>query len=546
MTTEAEFYARFDDYFQKIISEVPVFATQLGDHRYDHLLGNYDDATLQRQLGEMKNELADLQSMDTSGFGVEASIDHTLAVQALKHFIRSAEYQREEYRDPDSYLGLVLGGVFLLIMKDFAPLEERLKSALGRMQEVPRVLSEGKENIVPAETPELWAELALANTRMGIGIFAGLLPSLAAQAPEIEQQLNSAAQRAAAAVQDYAAWLENEVIPNAAGDFPVGREYFETLLRENHMVDWDADWLLEKGHQLYDSTLAEMETLAKQIDPSRSAKDLVEAIKDDHPTAEGLLDAYREAMESARQFVIQHELVTIPENESLRIIETPAFWRNQIPYAAYMQPGILEEQQEGIFVVTPVDSEAPPDQQEEKLRGHPTEDLPITSLHEAYPGHHLQLTVANLNKSLPRLMGGLLSSLFIEGWAFYCEEMMEQQGFIDKPIQRLARLQAQLWRAARIIVDVSLHTGKMSHEEAIQFMIDKANLEPSDAKVEVDRYTKSPTQPMSYLMGKYEIMKIVQEYQDRYPDHSLKQMHDAILQGGSLPPRLLRRRLFEN
>jgi uncharacterized protein (DUF885 family) len=526
MTTEQEFYDRFQTYMDKIIAENPVLATQLGDHRYDDQLGHFDPQTLDRQLAEMKAELEVIQAMDSSGFAVDAGIDYILAAHALKYFIRDSEVKRDEYRDPDTYLSIAFAGVFLLIMKDFA------------------VLAEGKKNIIPAETPKLWAELALENTQMGSGIFAGLLPSLAPQAPEIEEQLNQACQAAVAAIQDYATWLESDVIPNAQGDFPVGKDYFETLLSENHMVDWDSDWLLERGYQLYDETLAEMEDLARQIDPQRSAKELVESIKDDHPSAEGLLDAYRAAMESARQFVIQNDLVTIPENETLKIIETPAFWRNQIPYAAYMQPGLLEEVQEGIFVVTPVNPDDPPEQQEEKLRGHGNDDLPITALHEAYPGHHLQLTVANLNKSLPRLMGGFLSTLLIEGWAFYCEEMMEQQGYINKPIQRLARLQAQLWRASRIIVDVSLHTGRMSHDEAVEFMVEKANLEPSDAKVEVDRYTKTPTQPMSYLMGKYEILQVVDEYRTAYPDHSLKQMHDAILEGGSLPPRLLRRRLF--
>jgi uncharacterized protein (DUF885 family) len=123
--------------------------------------------------------------------------------------------------------------------------------------------------------------------------------------------------------------------------------------------------------------------------------------------------------------------------------------------------------------------------------------------------------------------------------------MMEEQGFISKPIQRLGRLQAQLWRAARIIVDVSLHTEKMTFDEAVKFMVEKANLEPSDAEVEVNRYTQSPTQPMSYLMGKYEIMQIVDEYKKKFPDHSLKQMHDDILNCGSLPPRLMRQRLFD-
>jgi uncharacterized protein (DUF885 family) len=275
-------------------------------------------------------------------------------------------------------------------------------------------------------------------------------------------------------------------------------------------------------------------------------KELVEEMKKGHPPADRLLDTYRAAMMSARRFVIEQDLVTIPPDEELTIVETPAYMRNQIPYAAYMPPGLLEAEQEGIFVVTPVDPDAPPEEQEEKLRGHSYDKLPITALHEAYPGHHLQLVVANLNKSLPQLFGGYLSSLFVEGWAFYCEEMMEQQGFLQKPVQRLSRLQDQLWRAARIIVDVSLHTGQMGYEEAVQFMIEKANLEPSDARVEVNRYTQSPTQPMSYLMGKHEIMQIVEEYQARYPEHSLKQMHDALLQSGSLPPRLMRRSLFEN
>ena len=546
MPNEQLFYDRFQAFVDRLVEEFPTFATQLGDHRFDHLLGHFDAATLERQLADLKSQLAEFRGMDGSDYSLDASIDHTIAVQALKYFIRDSEQVRSEYRDPGLYLNVALSGVFLLMIKDFAPLPERLQSVLGRMRQVSRVLEEGKANIVPAETPRLWAEMALESAQMGLGLFAGLIPSLAPQAPDIADDLAEAAQVAAGAMQGYAAWIESDVIPHAQGEFPAGRELFETMLRENHMVDWDADWLLNKGHALYDSTLAEMETLAREIDPDKSAKELVEQIKEHHPTAEELLDVYRDAMRRAREFVIDHDLVTIPEDEELKIVETPPFLRNQIPYAAYMAPGLLEELQQGIFVVTPVNPDDPPEKQEEKLRGHGYDDLPITALHEAYPGHHLQLVVANLNKSLPRLFGGFLSSLFVEGWAFYCEEMMEQQGFINKPIQRLGRLQAQLWRAARIIVDVSLHTGKMDYAAAIQFMIEKANLEPADAKAEVNRYTQTPTQPMSYLMGKYEILQIVEEYRARYPEHSLKQMHDALLSCGSLPPRLMRRRLFSD
>jgi uncharacterized protein (DUF885 family) len=544
MSNEQHFYDRFQAFIDTVLEENPVLATQLGDHRYDHLLGNFDQATLQRQLAEIKSDLAEFQALDSSDFGLDGSIDYILAVQSFKHFIRDSEQVRAEYRDPGLYLNVALGGIFLLIVKDFAPLPERLQPVLGRMREIPRVLQEGKDNVVPAETPRLWAQMAAESALMSAGLFMGLIPSLAPQAPDIADELKDAAQAAASAVQDYAAWIESDVVPNATGEFPAGREFFETLLREDHMVDWDSDWLLAKGHELYDSTLAEMEALVREIDPAKSVNEVLESMKDDRPTAETLLDTYRDAMERARQFVIERDLVTIPAQEELKIIETPLFLRNQLPFAAYMQPGLLEEEQQGIFLVTPVDPNSSPEEQAEKLRGQSNDKLPITALHEAYPGHHLQLVVANLNKSLPRLMGGFLSSLFPEGWAFYCEELMEQQGFINKPTQRLARLQAQLWRAARIIVDVSLHTGNMGFDEAVQFMIEKANLEPADAKVEVQRYTQSPTQPMSYLMGKYEIMQIVQEYKERHPERGLKQMHDEILACGSLPPRLMRRRLF--
>lgn len=194
--------------------------------------------------------------------------------------------------------------------------------------------------------------------------------------------------------------------------------------------------------------------------------------------------------------------------------------------------------------MTPVDPNSPEEEQEEKLKGHNYAKLPVTALHEAYPGHHLQLVYANTVGSLPRKLSIFLSTLFAEGWAFYCEELMEQLGYIDRPLQRLGRLHDQLWRAARIVLDVSLHTGKMTVDEAINFLVDRASLERTNALAEVRRYTSTPTQPMSYLMGKLEILKIIDEYRRKHPDASLKEIHDAVLSCGSLPPRLMRERLF--
>lgn len=545
MDTEKSFYDQADAWLERLLELNPVAATQLGDHRWDDRLGDTSLQALDSQNQEIRDALAGFEAMETAGFRLPARIDHTLLVQILKSFVRGYEKMQSHLRNPSEYLDETLGGVFVLIIKEFAPLPERLASALGRVREIPRVLADAQKNLVPDRVPRLWAETTIEQANQAVGMFAGLLPALAAEAaPELQQELATAGQQAAQAIQAYVRFLETDVLPRAEGEFAVGKEYFDELLREQHMVDYDADTLLETGWEQFRLTQAEMKAVAREIDPDKTVREILEEAKADHPTADGVLDAYREAMEAAKQFVVDRDIVTIPEGESLRIIETPEYLRPIIPYAAYMQPGILEKEQKGIFVVTPVDTSAAPEAQEQKLKGHNWAKLPVVALHEAYPGHHLQLVYANLQETIPRRMGSFLATLFIEGWAFYCEEMMEQLGYIDTPVQRLGRLADQLWRAARIILDASLHTKGMSADEAVDFLVEEAQLEPDNAFAEVRRYTQTPTQPQSYLMGKLQIVELVHDYRRAYPELSLRQVHDAILGCGSLPPRLMRQQLL--
>ena len=545
MSGESKFYRRAEEWLERFLELNPVAATHLGDHRWDDRLGDRSLEALEAEHEEIKAALAELRGMDPSDFSLDGRIDYTLVTHIFDSFVRSYEKVQGHRRNPGSYLEEVLGGVFSLIIRDFAPLPDRLRSALGRVRETPRVLKEAQANLVPERIPRVWAEVALEQAQQAPGLFVGLLPAMAAEAaPELQQDLTEAGQKAAQAIQAFADFLQNDVLPQAAGDFAVGRELFDEMLREEHMVDYDAERLLETGWEQFHQTKARMEAVAREIDPNRSVEDLLEEAKADHPTAEGLLEAYEQAMAEARQYVIDHEIATIPEGETLRIIETPTYLRPLIPYAAYMPPGIFEEKQEGIFLVTPVDPNDPPEVQEQKLKGHAWSKLPVTALHEAYPGHHLQLIWANRQETIPRRMGSFISTLFIEGWAFYCEEMMEQLGYIAQPIQRLGRLSDQLWRAARIILDVSLHTRGMSVDEAVDFLVKECKLEPTNALAEVRRYTQSPTQPQSYLMGKLAILELVSEFKQANPGASLREIHDAILGCGSLPPRLMRTRLL--
>jgi uncharacterized protein (DUF885 family) len=546
MTNESNFYRQAEAYLERLLELNPVAATQLGDHRWDDQLADYTAEAQERQHQELLAAVDALRGMDAEGFALEAQIDHTLIVRLLQSFVREHEQVASYRRNPGTYMEEVLGGVFLLILRDFAPLPERLRSALGRARAVPRVLEEGRENIDPETTPSVWIEVALDQARQASALFVGLLPAMAAQAaPALQNDLAEAGQAVAEAIQAFTDDLEERVLPQAGGDFAVGETVFNEKLHEEHLVDYDAEELLKVGWEQFRQTEAQMEALAREIDPAQSVEELLEAAKDDHPTADGLLDAYEGAMDAARQYVIEHDIVTIPEDETLRIVETPAYLRPIIPYAAYMPPGILEEEQEGIFLVTPVDPDAPEEQQEQKLRSHHWAKLPVTALHEAYPGHHLQLVWANQREQIARRVGSYLSTLFSEGWAFYCEELMETLGYIAQPIQRLGRLSDQLWRAGRIILDVSLHTRGMSIEEAEAFLVEKCRLEPDDARAEVRRYTSTPTQPQSYLMGKLAILDLVDDYRAAHAEASLREVHDAIMVCGSLPPRLMRRQLFE-
>lgn len=547
MSSEIQFYRRFEKWLETFLEEYPVIATFLGDHRFDHRLGTYSPEAVEARVRGLKEALEEFTRMDSTTFSLDGRIDHTLAVQMIKLILREYEHEKlqSHLRNPGFYLEEAMDGLFGLLVKDFAPLPERLRSALGRLKEMPRLLKEGMSNIVPERVPPVWAEVALEQARMAPLFFSSLfLPTVQEAAPELLPEVERAAEEVSKGLDEYASFIQDNVQPQARGDFAAGVELFNVLLREKHLVDYDAETLLRIGWEQFERTRYQMEELARQIDPRKTARELLEEAKEDHPTAEELLKAYEEAMKAARDFVIEKEIATIPEGESLRIVETPHYLRPLIPYAAYMSPGIFEEKQEGLFFVTPVDPNASPEEKEQKLRGHTYVKLPITALHEAYPGHHLQLVWANRHESLPRRLGSFIATLFIEGWAFYCEEMMEEMGFIDKPIQKLGRLADQLWRAARIILDVSLHSGKMTVEEAVNFLVERCQLEPANALAEVRRYTQTPTQPQSYLMGKLLILELISDYRQVKPGASLKELHDSILRCGSLPPALMRQRLL--
>ena len=542
--SEKEFYQFGDEIIDSFMERWPVLATQLGVHEQDDLLADYREQSIWDFYERLESKLEDLKKFDKSSFSKEAEIDYILLRQLLKSLIRDHKSNLPYQKNPNNYLDEAFSGIMSLIMKDFAPLDVRLKAALERMKQVPGLFDQAKKNLVPGRVPPVWIDLSLQQLQMALGLFTELLPGIAgAEFPGLKEELDIYGEKAARAAVDFQSYLQDELGHKAKGEFAVGEKYFNQLLKENHLVDYEASELLEIGQEIFAETEMALDKLAEQIAPGKSVDQILDDAKSDHPSADELLNRYRESMEASRNFVEENDIATIPESESLRIIETPGYLRPLIPYAAYIQPEVFADRLEGLFLVTPVDMNATEEKQESKLKGHYNAKLPITTLHEGYPGHHLQLTWAKLENSNIRKLGSFLSTLFVEGWAFYCEGMMEDLGYINRPIQKLGRLSDQLWRAGRIILDVKLHCQGMSVDAAVDFLVNKCRLERDDARTEVIRYTTSPTQPQSYLMGKREITRIIEDYRLKEPGLSLKKLHDNILKAGSLPPELLRREL---
>jgi uncharacterized protein (DUF885 family) len=228
----------------------------------------------------------------------------------------------------------------------------------------------------------------------------------------------------------------------------------------------------------------------------------------------------------------------MPADARLEIIDTPLFERHTIPYAAYLAPAPYDVEQVGYLYVTPADPTRPREEQEQQLQGHNYASIPLTALHETYPGHHLQLCLAN--KAGSHLRHLVQSTLFAEGWALYCEELMHEQGFFSGPATRLYQLRDLLWRACRVVIDVELQRGRMSFEQAVDFLVRNVVVEPVNAEAEIKRYALTPTHPLSYLVGKLQILELRAEAERRLGSRfGLGDFHGALLASGTLPPTLV-------
>jgi uncharacterized protein (DUF885 family) len=544
MDSSAEFEQATTEYLAELYEAEPVMATAMGVHDYDDRLPDLNAYAIADRLRRARAYLHRIDRLSLVRMSNDERLDYRLARAETQKEISDLEYLRPLERVPGAYTNIALFGVFLLLIREFADTETRAACALARLRAIPELLLHARENL--DNPPRIFTEIALEEAAGGQVFFAETVPAFAAQVPNdaLKTELLEAGRDAAENLAGYDRFMQEDLLPRSGGDFALGRELFEYRLRVGHMMEETADDLLEIGRETLEATRKEMVRVGAQVDPARAWQEIVADLKKQHPAASELVEAYRQEMERAREFVVSKRLLDMPEQESLQVVETPVFARATLPYAAYMPAAPFEERQQGMFWVTPVDASLPPERQEAQLQGHSRYGLPVIALHEAYPGHHLQISRANQVPSRFRRHFGH-SSLFMEGWALYCEELMHELGFYTDPRVRLMQMKDRLWRACRVIVDVKLHTRQMTVEEAVQFMVEEAKLEEPNARAEVRRYTLTPTQPMSYVMGKRYIQNLRRSLERRQGARfDLRRFHNELLSYGSVPPRLIREAMF--
>ena len=532
---DARFDRTVERWFRDQLELHPDYATFFGIHDHDSELPSGGRERIEREVAFHRAALEEMERFDPSELSHDRQLDRDLAI----HQARLESYWLTEYRP---WAGASNGAegigeaLFPLFTRDFAPLPQRLDSIAGRLEQAPRYLRETRDRVThPVRT---WVEIDLESTETLPGFLDTIVAAARSEGHEGEltRRLESVSEATKVALDEHAAWLRADVLPRANDDWTAGPERFEEMIRLREL-EASGDEILAVGEELLASETAARVAVAAEIDPTASAEEVADQVKDDHAsTFAEALGEYRRSMSTARSFVVEHDLATPPAEDHLNIIETPSFLRHLIPFAAYYDPAKFDPVPVGTYIVTPP-AEAG------MMREHNRASISNTSVHEAYPGHHLQLSAAITNPSLVRLFSG--APEFAEGWAFYCERMMKEAGFDDTPKGWYIVHTDAIWRATRIVLDVSLHRGLIDFDDAVDRLVAETGFERPAALAEVKRYTSTPTYQLSYLYGRHMIERLKAEIQAREgATFSIKRFHDTLIYGGTMPVSYARR-LFD-
>jgi len=531
-----------DDLFEQLSHKMlatfldrnPDFGTYLGLHDpYDYLL---PDGSTERLVGNLHWLEEFLTHLTETMRKEDLSVDHRIDWEVLEKAYALSQFALYEQRmhelNPDASEDI--GGlIFVMFTRTYAPLEKRVDAIAARLEKTPQFLEEFRSRFAASQPVRLWTELAIEKTHNLGELFKFILHSTKGQVShKVYERLNLAVDALQPALTAHVDWLSG-LLPTTTAEWAIGRKKFDALIQLRDL-GMTADEIHRLGVTYLNELKAEREALTHQIAPHHSVDAVLQMIeRKAPPTFQDALAFTKTSMDTARAFVRERQLATIYPEDTLLVEETPAFLTPVIPFAALIMPAKFDTPQIGIYLVT-----RPKDPT--NLGRHLNyAALKVTAVHEAFPGHFVQGAMSNRGSFIRLLAKGTETT---EGWAFYCEEMMTDAGFLTDLETRLMQVNDMIWRAVRIIVDVQLSRGEMTFDEAVHLLMAETSMSEAAATAEVTWYTQEPGYPLSYLLGKHLLLQLKEDLQQQRGDaFNARAFHDTITANGYLPIALLRK-----
>lgn len=548
---DAEYETVAEEYVKTYLAAHPLKGTALGLHEYDGKISDYSRLALDAELSRLRRFDDRLAKFDSAKLSLRQSIDLRILQSAVKRELFEMQDMSVFERNPMVYAGA--GDVNVYIKRNFAPLEDRVRSLVAIESQIPNILIAARTNL-DEKLPKPFVELAIQIAKGSADFLKKDLVAAVSglKDDQLRVAFQAANRKAANALNDYATWLEREKLPKASLDFALGEEKFRRFLAQTELVDLPPQKVLEIGMAQLKAEQAAFADAAKKIDPNKSPIEVFKQLQSEHPTPAKLIPDIAKDLDKVRKYVVSHRLVGIPSEVRAKVKETPQYLR-ATSFASMDTPGPFEKRAtEAYYYVTPTEEDWPEKEKQEWLTAFNYYTSDVVSIHEVYPGHYVQFLQLNASPAskVEKIFG---SYAFTEGWAHYCEKMMIDEGYgsatNSTPTEedaktaakyRMAQADEALLRLCRLCVSIKVHTQNMTIDEATKFFQDNCYYEEKPARQEAMRATFDPGY-LNYTLGKLEILKLRDDYKAQQgDDFTLQKFHNELLSHGMPPIRLLR------
>ncbi len=552
----ASFRDLADQYFEQVTFKFsPTGATLLGLHQYDMQLENYSRASIEQEIAALRSFEAKFDAVPEAQLDLSTQGDLAMVRNNIRGTLLSLDTIRLWEKDPDNYSSGIANSAFYLMERKFAPADDRLRSLIAREKQMPAVFAAARQNLT--NPPRVYTEIALEQLPDIISFFETDVPEAFTDAKDsaVIAEFHKTNATVIAALRDYEKWVKTDLLPRSNGDFRIGAATFSKKLLYDEMVDTPLDQLLNIAYADMHKNQAEFERIAKEVDPTKTPKEVLAELAAIHPAPDQLLPTFHNTFDGLIQFIRTKQIITIPSDVQPVLEETPPFMR-ATTQASMDSPGPFETHSTtAYFNVTLPEKSWTPAHIAEHMAAFNVGTVISTSVHEAYPGHYVQFLWVN-HTDLSKVRKIIDSNTNVEGWAHYCEQMMLDQGY-GKPgtgakderearLIRLGQLQDALLRDARFVVGIKMHTGQMTMDQAVDFFVSDGYQSRSVGMVETKRGTSDPTY-LYYTLGKLQIMKLRADLQAKEgANFSLLKFHDDFMRQGGAPIKIVRRALLGN